>query len=268
MPNPADLPQELFHLVPDHALTAEEPDAQRLCSLSLLSRNWTLWKFLRTVRQNPHLAARVQTLKIGNWGFYPKAAVQGGDFRPAADEVELVRRAIHDAGIGHLEQRIIESLAKKDRRSLMALLLASLPNLVTVHAHVPMSDPVLGEVLRQTLEPRGRDEVHPLPGHEPQIPGMVKRYKVYGQVLFICPEQNWRQGQRTLLFLQFDEFDGLSSVRTECRPINVYSPAHDLDAPSSEGPVDDDMHWMAWLDRDGWLGVWQKATSRGWTGWI
>ncbi|KAI9933961.1 hypothetical protein MW887_005033 [Aspergillus wentii] len=170
MPNPADLPQELFHLVPDHALTAEEPDAQRLCSLSLLSRNWTLWKFLRTVRQNPHLAARVQTLKIGNWGFYPKAAVQGGDFRPAADEVELVRRAIHDAGIGHLEQRIIESLAKKDRRSLMALLLASLPNLVTVHAHVPMSDPVLGEVLRQTLEPRGRDEVHPLPGHEPQIP--------------------------------------------------------------------------------------------------
>jgi hypothetical protein len=172
MPNPANLPPEIFAAVLDLALH-DESGLQRLCGLSLLSRRWNavlvgqiysewtyngarqpfmvLWKFFRTVRTNPQLAALVQTLNIGNWGFYPDACLDGPSdqeglqFPP--DELELVRSAIHDAGIGHLEPSIVAWLPQRDRRPLMALLLTCLPNLSTVYAHVPRFDPVLGAVL-------------------------------------------------------------------------------------------------------------------------
>ncbi|KAJ5514288.1 hypothetical protein N7463_003840 [Penicillium fimorum] len=65
MSDPADLSVEPFVEVIDCAL-AEESDAQRLYTLALLGRNeWTyngarqpfttLWKFERTLRNNPHI---------------------------------------------------------------------------------------------------------------------------------------------------------------------------------------------------------------------
>ncbi|PLB46734.1 hypothetical protein P170DRAFT_428027 [Aspergillus steynii IBT 23096] len=170
MSNPADLPPELFSAVLDLALQ-DESDVRRLCGLSLLSRRWytavlsriysewtfngarqsfmTLWNFLRTMRRNPNLATLVRTLHIGNWGFFDHAYTPCHDLQLPSDELELVRKAVHDAGIGHLESSILESLPKRDRRPLMALLLTCLPNLSTVYAHVPRSDPVLYAVLEQ-----------------------------------------------------------------------------------------------------------------------
>ena len=91
----------------------------------------TLWKYLRTMRRNPDLAAIVRTLNIGNWGSFDHAYTPGRDSPPPWDELELVIRAIHDAAIGHLESSILKTLVKRDRRPLMALLLTSLPNLST-----------------------------------------------------------------------------------------------------------------------------------------
>ncbi|KAL2828216.1 hypothetical protein BDW59DRAFT_159807 [Aspergillus cavernicola] len=107
----------------------------------------TLWKFMITVRRDPHLAAEVRTLRIGNWGFFPNAPMPGPDLQLRPDEQELVRSAVHDAGLADLEESIVSSLPKRDRRPLMALLLTSLPNLTTLLAHVPRSDPVLAAVI-------------------------------------------------------------------------------------------------------------------------
>lgn len=109
----------------------------------------TLWKFLMTVLSNAHLAALVRTLNIGNWGFYPSAALKRGqDLQLPPEELKLVSNAIHNGGIQHLEASIVrESLPRRDRRPLMALLLTCLPNLSTVYAHVPSCDPVLGTVI-------------------------------------------------------------------------------------------------------------------------
>lgn len=67
---------------------------------------------------NAHLAALVRTLNIGNWGFYPSAAVKRGqDLQLPPDGMKLVCNAIHNAGIQHLEASIVrESLARRDRR--------------------------------------------------------------------------------------------------------------------------------------------------------
>lgn len=102
-----------------------------------------------TVLSNAHLAALVRTLNIGNWGFYPSAALKRGqDLQLPPEELKLVSNAIHNGGIQHLEASIVrESLPRRDRRPLMALLLTCLPNLSTVYAHVPSCDPVLGTVI-------------------------------------------------------------------------------------------------------------------------
>ncbi|KAL2871339.1 uncharacterized protein BJX67DRAFT_377118 [Aspergillus lucknowensis] len=172
MPSLADLPPEIFNIVLSYALDDDE-DLQRLCGLSLLGRQWysalvqriysewvyngakqpfmTLWKFLITVLRDTTLAAQIRTLKVGNWGFFPEAATPGPDLQLPPDELDLVRGAIRDAGLGHLEGSILQALPKRDRRPLMALLLTSLPNLRTVFAHVPRNDPVLGAVLEKLV---------------------------------------------------------------------------------------------------------------------
>ncbi|KAL4927469.1 uncharacterized protein BDV17DRAFT_282561 [Aspergillus undulatus] len=110
MPNPTDLPPELFNVILTHALD-DNDDIYRLFSLCLLSRSWytaliariylkwtfngaqqpflTLWKFLITILRDPQLAAHVRTLKIGNWGFFPDASVPGPDIQLASDELDL-----------------------------------------------------------------------------------------------------------------------------------------------------------------------------------
>ncbi|KAL2815974.1 hypothetical protein BJX63DRAFT_154126 [Aspergillus granulosus] len=172
MPNPADLPPEIFTLILLHAL-GEDIGIQHLFSLSLLSRAWytslipriysswtyngarqpfaTLYKFLLTILRDPQLAAEVTTLRIGNWGFFPGAAAPAPDLQFPDDELELIRAAIQHAGIGHLEDNILGTLRRRDRRPLVALLLVSLPKLRAVWAHVPRRDPVLGAVLKSVV---------------------------------------------------------------------------------------------------------------------
>ncbi|KAL4779998.1 hypothetical protein BJX76DRAFT_62377 [Aspergillus varians] len=173
MLNLADLPPELFDIILTHAL-GEDEDINRLCGLCLLSRKWytavidrvyskwtfngarqpflTLWKFLMTVLRDRHLASQVRTLRIGNWGFFPNVSLPSSDLQLPSDELDVVRLAIHDAGIAHLEKSIMASLRKRDRRPLMAILLTCLPNLETVFAHVPRSDPFLAAVFKRAVD--------------------------------------------------------------------------------------------------------------------
>ncbi|KAL5339700.1 hypothetical protein BJX70DRAFT_362898 [Aspergillus crustosus] len=178
MPDLADLPTELFSIILAYALNDNE-DPYELSALSLLSRKWyaalihriysdwtfndarqpfmTLWRFLTTVLRDPHLAAQVRTLRIGNWGLYPEVATPGPDLRLPAHDLELIRGAIHKVGIADMEATIVDCLPKRDRRPLMALLLTCLPNLSAVFAHVPRSDPFLAAVLKRAVE-RQNDE--------------------------------------------------------------------------------------------------------------
>ena len=171
MPDPAELPIELFSAILDLAL---QSNTQHLYGLALLNRKWhiamldriysewayngarysfiTLWKFVRTVRTNAHIAALVRTLNIGNWGFYPRAGQPQSQLQLLLDEIKLIRSAIHDAGLNDLEESIFESLSRRDRPPLIVMLLASVPNLSTLYAHVPPSDPILGTFIERTLE--------------------------------------------------------------------------------------------------------------------
>jgi hypothetical protein len=175
MRDPADLPPELFEMILDLALH-NESDAQRLCHLALFNRRWhislqyqiykqwtyngarqnfmTMLRFVRTIRKHAYIAAMVHSLNVGNWGFYP-GAIAGCRSRPIQlppDDIGWIRIAIRDTGLSELENHVLTSLSDGDRRPLMAILLASLPNLSTLYAHVPHSDPFLGAVLKKTLQ--------------------------------------------------------------------------------------------------------------------
>ncbi|RJE21497.1 hypothetical protein PHISCL_06159 [Aspergillus sclerotialis] len=173
MPDPAKLPYELFTIILDLAFEDSNRDStlQHLCALSLFSRQWnkvllpriyskwtyngarqpfmTLWKFFITIRRDPYLAGLIKTLTIGSWGFYPprypkQFRSQFSQLYLPPDELVLARMAIHDAGIGNLEDDIVRSLSERDRRPVMALLL-------TVSAHVPHRDQVLKAVLEKAV---------------------------------------------------------------------------------------------------------------------
>lgn len=111
-----------------------------------------------------------------------------------------------------------------------------------------------------------RDEIHPLPGMDAQLPGIVDRYFLRGQVLYIVSEQHWFETQRLMWSVKFDqaarEEEGLPPFQAERRPV-VYAIEH----PQAPDPVYDDMDVMVEWDKEMWFWVWQKATSRGWTGW-
>jgi hypothetical protein len=71
---------------------------------------------------------------------------------PTKYELGLISKAIGHAGVEHLEHEIIAKLSSpsadtRDHRPSMALLLAFLPNVSTLCAHVPESDPYLQAVL-------------------------------------------------------------------------------------------------------------------------
>lgn len=171
MPNPVDLPLELFNEVVDHTIDGRN-DVKSLCDLSLVDYQWhaalntriystwlydgyrcsisSLWKFLRTILCNRRIANEVRTLQIRNWSF---GFVHGRNrVFFSEDDFELVRNAIYKAGIQQLEWSFMEALRKTDPRPLMALLLTSLPNLTTLYAHLPETDIFLAEVLKRALE--------------------------------------------------------------------------------------------------------------------
>lgn len=176
MPNPADLPQELFNTVLDYT-EHDGLDLRTLCDLRLLDRQWcgvvnvrmfsrwvydgdkysflSLWKFLRTVISKPDIAALVRTLDVRNWGFHPgKTSETNCHIELPQKDLETVRHVVRKAGLHELEFDILSALHKTDRRPLMALLLTCLPNLTSICAHVPESDEVLSEVLKLALKTR------------------------------------------------------------------------------------------------------------------
>lgn len=170
------LPVEIFDVVMGYA-TEGRNDVRTLCNLSLISRQWhaalnariysrwlydgehhsisSLWKFLRSILCNRRVADGVYEVNIRNWTF---AIIEE---RPrlvlSEDNLDLVRNAIHMAGLQRIETSILEALRKADPRPLMALLLANLRNLTTLYAHLPETDIFLAEVLRNAVESR-RDQ--------------------------------------------------------------------------------------------------------------
>lgn len=179
MPDPAKLPYEIFAMILNLAFEDSKRDSvQHLYALSLFNRRWnkallprmysewtyngarqsfmTLWKFFITIRRDPYLAGLVRTLTIGNWGFYrprnpEQFQSQFSQLSLPPDELALLRTAIHDAGIGRREDRILRSLSERDRRPVVALLLVSLPNLQSVSAYYPRRDPFMKAVLENAV---------------------------------------------------------------------------------------------------------------------
>ncbi|KAL4870034.1 hypothetical protein BDV12DRAFT_195835 [Aspergillus spectabilis] len=78
------------------------------------------------------------------------------------DDINLVRRAIGQAELTLTEPDIIHDIHQGDRRPLMTLLLASLPNLTGIRAHVPLGDYYLATVLQQAIDHQEREVPGPL----------------------------------------------------------------------------------------------------------
>ncbi|KAL3453556.1 hypothetical protein BJX65DRAFT_302454 [Aspergillus insuetus] len=94
---------------------------------------------------------------IGNWGFNEYETLRHDfDYTLETSDLDLTRAKIYTMGLQDREETILKDLARGDRRPIMALLLTSLPNVTTIDAHVPRSDPILGAVLRRILAQRNR----------------------------------------------------------------------------------------------------------------
>lgn len=165
---PSHLPLELFNQVISHN-SDRKTHLRTLCSYSLVSHSWnsrvsshlysrwlydgeihsisSLWKFLRSILCNKKIAHQVHEVNIRDWKFglvhtHGRLVLSEGD-------LDLVRNAVHAAGLERIENSIMEGVRKADPRSLMALLLASLPNIITLYAQLPKTDTFLAEVLRK-----------------------------------------------------------------------------------------------------------------------
>jgi hypothetical protein len=111
-----------------------------------------LWKFLRSVLCSSRIADQVQEADIRNWTFglvHDRGRLVLGD-----EDFNLVQGAIHTAGLERIEARVLQALPKADPRPLMALLLANLRNLITLHIDLPATDIFFAEVLQQAAQRR------------------------------------------------------------------------------------------------------------------
>ncbi|CEN61010.1 hypothetical protein ASPCAL07679 [Aspergillus calidoustus] len=184
-----DLPVEILDQVLSLALT--EPHSSQLCDFALVNRAWhsrttvqvyslwayngtrhsfkQLWLFLRTILSNRHLASLVRRVHIGNWGVNPYALLgHEADYSLHEDDISLTRQAIDQAKLIPIESTMISDIRQGDCRPLMALLLASLPNLLVIRAHVPRDDPYLTAVLQRALVQ---------PTHERGTPGPLSQLR-------------------------------------------------------------------------------------------
>ncbi|KAL4882731.1 hypothetical protein BJY04DRAFT_217219 [Aspergillus karnatakaensis] len=99
-------------------------------------------------------------MHVGNWGVNPYLLFdQKVDYSFDEDDLSLLRGGLSQTGLHHLESDMILDIHRGDRRPLMALLLALLPNLAVIRAHVPSHDPYLMAVLQHALneQTRGQD---------------------------------------------------------------------------------------------------------------
>ncbi|KAL3440255.1 hypothetical protein BJX65DRAFT_316758 [Aspergillus insuetus] len=193
MPDPADLPPELFEKIlaitlRDRAFNNAEhshgfnvgTDIHQSSQLMTVSRTWYdiigarlysqwsyngarnshqyLWHFVRTILSRPRLAKSVRALNVGNWGFYPD--VQKAD--PAAAD-NVVTFSDEDVSLMRTKLRSSihpEALANGNCRPLVILLLICLPNLLTLYMHLPETD-LVGHVFEEIL--RCHENGTPLP---------------------------------------------------------------------------------------------------------
>ncbi|KAL2846151.1 hypothetical protein BJY01DRAFT_263366 [Aspergillus pseudoustus] len=149
MPDPADLPIELFGQILDAALRLPAyTDYQRSCDFNVgtdvqqfsrlltVSRSWhnpaaprlysrwtyngartscrSLWRFLRTVLVRPRLSESVQALNIGKWGFYPDLlqydlAAAEDNVQFTSEDIGLMRGALQSALCGSPNHEVLEA---------------------------------------------------------------------------------------------------------------------------------------------------------------
>ncbi|KAL4929019.1 uncharacterized protein BDV17DRAFT_298321 [Aspergillus undulatus] len=126
----------------------------------------SLWKFLRTVVTNPTLAANVQVLTVGNWAACPpfyierhhEIQTQDNEFQLTSDHEDVVKTAIQAArlpselGSLFLDATFAKDNGHRDRRPLMALILANLPSAATIYGHIQPSDLFLWAIVRTALD--------------------------------------------------------------------------------------------------------------------
>ncbi|KAL3456937.1 hypothetical protein BJX64DRAFT_293620 [Aspergillus heterothallicus] len=193
----SDFPVEILDEVLSPALA--EPQSGRLCNMALVNRAWhsrttaqvyspwvyngtrhsfkQLWLFLRTILSNRQLSCFVRRVHIGNLGVNPYVLPnQEADYSFDEEDISLVHRAIDHAKYAHIESDIISAIRQGDRRPLMALLLASLPNLIVIRAHVATHDPYLAVLLQQALDRQS---------HEPDTPeslGQLRELYAFAEV--------------------------------------------------------------------------------------
>lgn len=173
MTEPPRLPLELLDMVMGHASDGMA-DVKMLCNFSLVSSRWyaalsgriysrwvhdgehhsilSLWKFLRSVLTSRRIADAVHELDIRNW--HLGLVYKSGRLVFSDDDVDLIRNALRVAGLERIESSALEALQKADPRPLMALLLACLPNLTTLYAHLPDEDMFFAAVLQKAVEGR------------------------------------------------------------------------------------------------------------------
>ncbi|KAF9890355.1 hypothetical protein FE257_006021 [Aspergillus nanangensis] len=116
------------------------------------SQRKRLWLFLRTLIEAPRLAAFVQTvdllhsLKFTGARSYLLAALM------CEEHDSTIKHAIQVTGLSSLgPEDILDTLRRDDRRPLVAMVLACLPNLDTLYLNVSDSDPYLQLIISQSV---------------------------------------------------------------------------------------------------------------------
>lgn len=177
MPDPADLPLELFDLVLDQhhfatdvlsvpgILFEDDYTAQPFSACCLVSRRWNakctprlysrwisnngtkhtlsrLWNFLRTILNKPELAAFVQFAEI-------RVLEYRGNYKDLpGEEQDLARNAIEMAGIAKAGSWKLRARDLTDGRVFLALLMICLPNLKRLAFWMSGADNYFTQVLR------------------------------------------------------------------------------------------------------------------------
>ncbi|CBF70080.1 predicted protein [Aspergillus nidulans FGSC A4] len=219
MPDLADLPAELldeilflaFGTTPRYNNRYDEGvlDIKGLSRLLLVNRkhhqaflprvysHWTyigtlhsysgLWKFLRTIIENPSLALIVEVLNIGNWGVCPSYLDRNHELQDQDEQVqfalndkETVKTAIRRAGLqGDIESQIYNAIfadgceyQSRYRRPLVALLLTCLPS-------ISKQWPATGRLwctVDLTTQPGGIHVLSEVPGYHDRDPNPLDGY--------------------------------------------------------------------------------------------
>lgn len=167
-----NLPLEVLDIILSYI--EEDYDDPLWHSLSLINHSWhvavtpriysrfeyhgdfekrgALWLFLRTVIEAPWLASLVQTVDLQHALKFTGAKSFSLAELLCTRHETVVRQAIKKTNISSLGSDVVlKALRKDDRRPLVAMILASLPNLETLSMNVSDSDPYLQPILQRAI---------------------------------------------------------------------------------------------------------------------